>query len=397
MPPRLGAACALALVILSEARSAAAAAGGVRAAPPPLQAEAAAAPGTDHAQVAEAEMLALAFEREAPPAGEPPVAGLQGLIRRNLANTAAAAHQARCMHTTPRTCGPLIHPGVSGDKGLPVDDGLPFDHLHFLRATPEAPAHEGVLVCAPPKAGTTSLLGQLWRMYTSKETLKDVVIHNLPKEVLDVQQPIPEAIAAGVFKPSPDAPTRQVAPQRPLRVGFVRSPYTRTYSAWSDKLATCRKGRVSNVPFCIRLNKEVAEAAGMTDALTDDKPALTWLEFTQALVKIREAGKMHTVNGHFRPQVNLCRIDKIAYDLIAPAEAGFAGAQRIITRWLFPEKGANEVDRITASGRVLNSAARRGGFMKFENIWTKETIANINKAFADDLAVMPWYSPPSKP
>eukprot|EP01062_Namystynia_karyoxenos_P081426 TRINITY_DN895_c0_g1_i1.p1 TRINITY_DN895_c0_g1~~TRINITY_DN895_c0_g1_i1.p1 ORF type:complete len:441 (+),score=142.53 TRINITY_DN895_c0_g1_i1:99-1325(+) len=405
-PARGPAAAALTLLLLARAQCAGAA-GGVRTAPapPPPGSSPGGEPGGD-SQVSQEELLELAFQRLPPPRGEPPAPSLSGDERREVSAAAAQRHLAKCMHNVPPACGPRVHPQA---PSAPEEDGMSFDHLHFIRPTRDAPPHEGAMVCAPPKVGSTGFDAILWRMFAlgEQEDLKGHFIHTLPKEVREVQTPLRKAIREGMLKPAEEAPTRLIASQRPLRISFVRSPYTRAYSAWLDKLADCSSA-ASDEALCLRMNRELAELAEMQDSLTETKRELTWPEFTKAMAKVSAAGATTSLNGHFALQVNLCRIDHVGYDLIAPAETGFAGAERIFVRWLFPDKGADFVDRVTASGRVLNSAAGHASRIEKaalrhdipvapEDIWTKQAIADLQAAYAEDLAAMPWYQPPHVP
>eukprot|EP01062_Namystynia_karyoxenos_P081427 TRINITY_DN895_c0_g1_i2.p2 TRINITY_DN895_c0_g1~~TRINITY_DN895_c0_g1_i2.p2 ORF type:complete len:435 (+),score=157.08 TRINITY_DN895_c0_g1_i2:108-1307(+) len=397
MPPRPPAAL-LAFAALSEMLGLASAAGGVITARPPAAAQPPPPPVPEDTQMGQDELLELAFERLEPPPGQQPLPNLHGEERQRRKEAAARDHLGRCMKSLPHACGPKVSPTAGGTAGVPEPDGNKMFHMHFVRADPNGPPHEGAVVCAPPKTGSTSFMAMMWRMFTGKDDLKGVFIHKLDPEAAEHQVGMYAAMREGLLAPNPTAPTRTIASQRPLRISFVRSPYTRTYSGWVDKVAKCRSGVTNDVPLCIRINQQFAEVAGMQDKLYQGKPALTWPEFTEALVKVSEAGRLHEMNAHFHTQCMQCRIDKVGYDLIAPAEQGFAVAQRIVTRWLFPGKGDEFVDRITASGRPLNAAARRHVVtLEPEEIWTKETIANLNKVYAEDLAVMPWYRPPHEP
>ncbi|XP_060608475.1 carbohydrate sulfotransferase 11-like [Ruditapes philippinarum] len=108
---------------------------------------------------------------------------------------------------------------------------------------------------------------------------------------------------------------------------FVRNPYARLFSAYENKIYCPNlmfwKSTGSRIVKLVRSSRDHVHSKYGFD--------VTFYEFIKYILYQNERGK--TINGHFRPMINICNPCQTHFDYIGKLETFADDAKFIITKW----------------------------------------------------------------
>eukprot|EP00756_Hemistasia_phaeocysticola_P023530 Hpha_TRINITY_DN15899_c1_g4::TRINITY_DN15899_c1_g4_i7::g.190906::m.190906 len=302
-------------------------------------------------------------------------------------NKLADAHYKDCLKEF--TCGPVQQPKDEWPLRAP--------QLSMVYLPQNG---SDLLLCQPPKVGTTNFINAVSRVGFGLSfsgcvrQVRTQLVHpgcetHLPR--MNPDYPFHEHLQPKT-KGCP-YPERRMATCRPLRVVVVRDPYERARSFWLDKISTCFNG-----PYKWAVNAQILQAAGWrggknevpwTAGKVDRTVCMTWPLFTRAMARATQRGKLNTLNMHISSQNVQCALDTIGYDLVIQLEDSFSKKIDLMKDWLVAHEKV--VTNNTNADRV-NSRANVA--FRPKPAWTKETVDNLEAAFKEDLKILTWYKRP---
>ena len=255
-----------------------------------------------------------------------------------------------CMSSSPRLCGPILHPStvspLLAQTGL-LSGGPRLDALEFIHH-PSRPDLPGVVFCGTPKAGTTSLYHWLFELLAGREwpyhgspwvqsTTSTRWTTNMPYRVQSLNSmPLSRTLALLRNSTIP-------------KVALIRDPIQRAVSAFYSK-ATCpvySNGHLLNTDYrdhekmlqsLTRCAPGVQSRFANGDACCSrDKACMNALEWSNAMLAASRSSFRYyhappndcAAGGHFDLQVEFCGLEHIGYDVLIPVEDQSAGLRTI--------------------------------------------------------------------